>query len=209
MCTLVILRRPDHPWPVLIGANRDEMIGRPSLPPARHWPDRPELIAGQDQLAGGSWLGINDWGVAADPKALPTTTGYGARVQAGSTDRYLYLYIEVDDTHFDPEPGNVHPERDRFDQVDLTLQRPDGTQISYFFATAAQERVHRKQRLAGAFRLFSRFGFDEGVVGHITARDPEFTDTFWVGASGLVWKSIQHIHPNFDPLDLEVLRPPS
>jgi hypothetical protein len=41
------------------------MIGRPTLPPARHWPDRPEIIAGQDLLAGGSWLGVNDWGVAA------------------------------------------------------------------------------------------------------------------------------------------------
>src|SRR5271169_4113618 len=41
------------------------MIGRPALPPARHWPDRPEVVAGLDQLAGGSWLGINDWGVAA------------------------------------------------------------------------------------------------------------------------------------------------
>ena len=60
MCTLVILRRPDHPWPVMIGANRDEMIGRPWLPPARHWPDRPEVVAGHDELAGGSWLGIND-----------------------------------------------------------------------------------------------------------------------------------------------------
>jgi hypothetical protein len=65
MCTLVILRRPEHRWPVIIGANRDEMIGRPALPPARHWPDRPEVIAGLDQLAHGSWLGINDWGVAA------------------------------------------------------------------------------------------------------------------------------------------------
>ena len=35
------------------------------------------------------------------------------------------------------------------------------------------ERLHRKQRLAAAFRLFCRFGFDEGVAGHITARDPE------------------------------------
>ena len=35
------------------------------------------------------------------------------------------------------------------------------------------ERRHRKQRLAAAFRLFARFGFDEGVAGHITARDPE------------------------------------
>jgi len=65
MCTLVILRRPDHRWPVLIGANRDEMIDRPWDPPGRHWPDRPEVVAGLDKLAGGSWLGINDWGVAA------------------------------------------------------------------------------------------------------------------------------------------------
>jgi len=65
MCTLVIFRRPGHRWPVLIGANRDEMIDRPSKPPGRHWADRPEVIAGLDMLAGGSWLGINDWGVAA------------------------------------------------------------------------------------------------------------------------------------------------
>jgi uncharacterized protein with NRDE domain len=65
MCTLAILRRPTHEWPLLIGANRDEMINRPALPPGRHWPDRPEVVAGLDQLAGGSWLGINDWGVAA------------------------------------------------------------------------------------------------------------------------------------------------
>jgi hypothetical protein len=65
MCTLVILRRPNHDWPVIIGANRDEMIDRPALPPGRHWPDRAEVIAGLDELAGGSWLGLNDWGVAA------------------------------------------------------------------------------------------------------------------------------------------------
>ena len=65
MCTVVILRRPEHRWPVVIGANRDEMIDGPWQPPARHWPDRPEVVAGLDVLAGGSWLGINDWGVAA------------------------------------------------------------------------------------------------------------------------------------------------
>ncbi|MEE4417542.1 class II aldolase/adducin family protein, partial [Klebsiella pneumoniae] len=47
------------------------------------------------------------------------------------------------------------------------------------FATVAEERLHRKQRLAAAFRLFSKFGFDEGVAGHITARDPEHQDSFW------------------------------
>jgi hypothetical protein len=65
MCTLVILRRPLCRWPVLIGANRDEMADRPARPPGRHWPDRPEVTAGLDLLAGGSWLGLNDWGVAA------------------------------------------------------------------------------------------------------------------------------------------------
>jgi two-component system sensor histidine kinase ChvG len=79
----------------------------------------------------------DDWGIAAKPDALASTTGYGARVQAGSTERYLYLFIEVDDTHFDPEPSNVHPEKDRFDQVDLTLQRPDGMQETYIFGTSA------------------------------------------------------------------------
>ena len=47
------------------------------------------------------------------------------------------------------------------------------------------ERLHRKQRLAAALRLFSKFGFDEGVAGHITARDPELTDHFWVNPFGM------------------------
>ena len=48
------------------------------------------------------------------------------------------------------------------------------------FDSPEEERTYRKQRLAAAFRLFSKFGFDEGVAGHITARDPERLDHFWV-----------------------------
>jgi uncharacterized protein with NRDE domain len=65
MCTLVILRRPGHDWPLLLAANRDEMIDRPWQPPGRHWPERPDVVAGLDELAGGSWLGLNDFGVVA------------------------------------------------------------------------------------------------------------------------------------------------
>ena len=53
------------------------------------------------------------------------------------------------------------------------------------FESLADERLHRKQRLAGTFRLFSKFGFDEGVAGHVTVRDPEFPDTFWVNPFGI------------------------
>lgn len=65
MCTVVILRRPGHDWPVILAANRDEMTARPWLEPGRHWPDRPEVVAGLDKEAGGTWLGLNDHGVAA------------------------------------------------------------------------------------------------------------------------------------------------
>ncbi|MDW8123213.1 MAG: NRDE family protein [Geminicoccaceae bacterium] len=65
LCTLVLLHRPDHAWPLLVAANRDELAHRASRPPARHWPDRPEVRAGLDLVAGGSWLGVNDWGVIA------------------------------------------------------------------------------------------------------------------------------------------------
>ncbi|SHM33402.1 class II aldolase/adducin family protein [Streptomyces yunnanensis] len=48
-----------------------------------------------------------------------------------------------------------------------------------------EERRHRKERLTAALRLFARYGFEEGVSGHITVRDPEFTDCFWVNPFGV------------------------
>ncbi|HEY8217364.1 MAG TPA: class II aldolase/adducin family protein [Acidimicrobiia bacterium] len=58
-------------------------------------------------------------------------------------------------------------------------------------ATVEEERQHRKERLAAAFRLFGRFGFDEGVAGHITARDPEHLDHFWVNPFGMSFSHIR------------------
>jgi ribulose-5-phosphate 4-epimerase/fuculose-1-phosphate aldolase len=59
------------------------------------------------------------------------------------------------------------------------------------FDNVEAERLHRKQRLAASFRLFSKFGFDEGVAGHITARDPELTDHFWVNPFGMHFSQIR------------------
>ena len=75
MCTVVILRRPEHRWPILIAANRDEMLDRPWSPPARHWPDRAEVVAGRDELAGGTWLGVNDHGLVAAVMNRPGSLG--------------------------------------------------------------------------------------------------------------------------------------
>src|SRR5215469_14963312 len=65
MCSVVIMLRPGHDWPVLLAANRDEMKDRPWLPPGRHWPERPWVVACLDCKAGGSWLGLNDHGLVA------------------------------------------------------------------------------------------------------------------------------------------------
>lgn len=65
MCTLVVLRQPAAPWPLLLAANRDELRSRPAQPPGRHWADRPHVRGGLDVEAGGSWLGLNDDGLVA------------------------------------------------------------------------------------------------------------------------------------------------
>jgi ribulose-5-phosphate 4-epimerase/fuculose-1-phosphate aldolase len=55
----------------------------------------------------------------------------------------------------------------------------------------AGRRMHLKQRLAAAFRLFARYGYDEGVAGHITARDPENPHQFWVNPFGMYFGHIR------------------
>ena len=59
------------------------------------------------------------------------------------------------------------------------------------FSSLSEERLHRKRCLAAGFRLFSKLGFDEGVAGHITARDPERTDHFWVNPFGMHFSQIR------------------
>ena len=54
-----------------------------------------------------------------------------------------------------------------------SIKRPE-------FTDHAEERIYIKQKLAAAFRLFAYYGFDAGVAGHISVRDPEFKDSFWV-----------------------------
>jgi ribulose-5-phosphate 4-epimerase/fuculose-1-phosphate aldolase len=75
-------------------------------------------------------------------------------------------------------------------QSDLDRLAPHADYLPEF-ATVEEERRHRKQRLAAGFRLFGKFGFDEGVAGHITARDPEHLDHFWVNPLGTNFKHIR------------------
>ena len=59
------------------------------------------------------------------------------------------------------------------DQAELYFPRPP------VFSSAAEERLHRKQRLAAACRVFARYGYEYGFAGHVTVRDPDDPDLFW------------------------------
>ncbi|MEQ7920032.1 NRDE family protein [Xanthomonas sp. WHRI 1810A] len=58
MCLIVFAWRPSHPQPLVLAANRDEFYARPTQPLAQ-WKDAPQVYAGRDLEAGGTWLGIN------------------------------------------------------------------------------------------------------------------------------------------------------
>ncbi|MFD6889543.1 class II aldolase/adducin family protein [Streptomyces sp. NPDC059957] len=65
-----------------------------------------------------------------------------------------------------------------------------GFEMPPVFATAGEERAHRKERLAGALRLLGRLGYEDGVGGHVSARDPEFEDCYWVNPFGRAFAAI-------------------
>ncbi|KTC44335.1 hypothetical protein AO262_29055 [Pseudomonas fluorescens ABAC62] len=99
MCLIVFAWRPGHAQPLIVAANRDEFYARPSLPLAQ-WPDAPQVYAGRDQEAGGTWLGVNADGRFAaltnirDPHQPPARKSRGELVAgflSGSlpADEYL------------------------------------------------------------------------------------------------------------------------
>ena len=76
------------------------------------------------------------------------------------------------------------------DGVEL-IPKPVGLDGPATFDNVEDERLHRKQKLAGALRIFGRVGFGEGVAGHITVRDPEFPEYFWVNPFGLSFRHMR------------------
>jgi uncharacterized protein with NRDE domain len=61
MCLIVFAHNCHPGYRLILGANRDEFRDRPA-DPARFWSDAPQILAGRDKLAGGTWLGVTTGG---------------------------------------------------------------------------------------------------------------------------------------------------
>jgi Transport and Golgi organisation 2 len=103
MCTVVIMRRPEQAWPLIFAANRDEMNGRPWRAPARHWPDRPSIIGGLDEQAGGTWLALNDSGLVAAVLNRPASLG----PEAGKKSRGELPLVALDAKDLDDAVARI------------------------------------------------------------------------------------------------------
>lgn len=75
MCTVILLRRPGHAWPLILAANRDERLDRPWDPPAPWWEELPGVIGGRDGTAGGTWMALGPAGVVAAALNRPGSLG--------------------------------------------------------------------------------------------------------------------------------------
>ena len=69
-------------------------------------------------------------------------------------------------------------------------QKEKGSLLPIECKTIEETRRYNLERLASGFRMFAHFGFDEGLAGHITYRDPEHDDHFWVNPFGMHFNQI-------------------
>jgi uncharacterized protein with NRDE domain len=65
VCLLVVVSRVVPGTPLLIGANRDELMNRPATVMTVLDPGPPRILGGRDELSGGTWLAVNAQGVFA------------------------------------------------------------------------------------------------------------------------------------------------
>lgn len=74
MCLLIVLHRAHPDAPLIVAANRDEMLERPALPTAVLREASPRTLGGRDLVGGGTWMAINEHGVFAGLTNRPTLT---------------------------------------------------------------------------------------------------------------------------------------
>ncbi|CAK41674.1 hypothetical protein CBS63078_1364 [Aspergillus niger] len=94
-------------------------------------------------------------------------------------------------TIFSPVPVQAHSTQEAAAEAAKVKNTPQKFPQPPVFEDKYKEREYLKGRLAAAFRIFGKNGYDEGVAGHITLRDPVDPTTFWVNPFGVAFSQIK------------------
>lgn len=160
MCTVVLSFDPDSPVPVLLIGVRDEYLDRAWLGPERHWPQWPELVGGQDLLAGGTWLAVH----AEAPRVACVLNGRGrsaaedTRLSRGELP-LLGARVPGLDQGFD----RAVPDLARYDPFHLVCATPEAARLWSWDGSALTGRI-----LSPGLHLVVNSGLegaDEGIEG--------------------------------------------
>ena len=109
---------------------------------------------------------------------------------SATTTQTLTAIPDDDYAEPDGQPNGTAPNEPKLSQSGAQIQMQKFPSPPKF-TDKHEEREYLKGRLALAFRIFGKLGFDEGVAGHITLRDPVEPDTFWVNPFGLAFSLIK------------------
>ena len=126
MCLIVLAWHAHPEYPLVVAANRDEFFARPSAP-AGFWADAPEILAGRDLEAGGTWLGVSRrQGFAA---LTNFREGGGQLVDAPSRGALVADFLAAED---DPETFLEALTRRRNEFNGFNLFVGDGQRLGYY-----------------------------------------------------------------------------
>ncbi|WSL74050.1 NRDE family protein [Kitasatospora sp. NBC_01266] len=137
VCTAFISLEPSSAVPVLLLSVRDEYVGRPWLPPDRHWPSRPAVVGGLDLVAGGTWFAVDPESERQDgPVAACLLNGFGPevdpRARLSRGDLPLTAVIDHGLDHLEPE---------RYDPFHLLVARPTGARLLSWSGSGLTDRA--------------------------------------------------------------------
>lgn len=142
MCLIVVAWQAHPDFPLIVAANRDEFYNRPSEG-AHFWPDQPDILAGRDHRAGGTWLGINRNGYLAAVTNVRDASDAGDRPGSrGALTRHLLQHT--------PPADRALPwlQAQQADFNGFNLLFSDGRELSYF-SNRARHRQHLKAGIYG------------------------------------------------------------
>ena len=151
MCTVVVTRRPGHDWPLILAANRDEMINRPWRAPGRHWPDRPEVVADPEAYRPFNLI------IADNTQSFWLAHRGGAPIRVTAIPEGVSMITEGDLN--DPNSSRIGQHLDRF-----RASAPDGLAFDAW-ASLLTDRAAPPQRSVHDAMCFAR-GDGFGTVSH-------------------------------------------